>query len=264
MLRITFLGTGGGRFVTISQIVSTGGWILEMDGEMIHVDPGPGAILRAKECNVNLRKLTGIIVSHAHLDHYGDLEVVIEAMTYGAKKKRGFLISNEAVIKGRKDEPPKISPYHLNVLERYTIMKPGMSIKVGNITITATPTKHGDEDGLGFVFDGSERLGYTGDGEYFEGQEKYFQGCKYLVLNCMRPKEDAWPNHMNSEQARILVEKVKPDVAILAGFGMKMLFGKAHRDAEWIQKETGIKTMAARDGMVLDFGKARKNLERFL
>ena len=42
MVRITFLGTGGGRFATIYQARATGGFYIE-DGRNLHVDPGPGA-----------------------------------------------------------------------------------------------------------------------------------------------------------------------------------------------------------------------------
>ena len=115
-MRITFLGTGGARFVTIMQIRATGGWILWLDGEMIHVDPGPGALVRAKQYGVNLRKLTGIVISHAHPDHTTDAQVVLEAMTEGALKKKGVVIGNELVYKGSEEFIPDFSKYHLRTI----------------------------------------------------------------------------------------------------------------------------------------------------
>ena len=252
-VKLTFLGTAGGRIVIMTQIRASGGFILEMDNEVMHVDPGPGTLVRARQYGVNLRKLTAVIVSHAHPDHYTDAEMVIESMTDGTRKKRGVLIGNEHAINGGDGYRPAISPFHLKLLERYEILKPGGKTKIGEIEIQATPTRHGEPKALGFVFRGSKTLGYTGDGEYFEGQEKYFEGCDYMVLNVLRPKGVEWPEHMNTDQAVKLLKKVRPSLAVIQHFGMKMLKANPEREAKWIEKQTGVKTIAARDGMRIDF-----------
>ncbi|MEM5871706.1 MAG: MBL fold metallo-hydrolase [Candidatus Aenigmatarchaeota archaeon] len=251
-MHITFLGTAGGRILITTQLRASGGWILEMDREMIHVDPGPGALVRAKQYGVNLKKLTGIIVSHAHPDHYIDTEMIIEAMTDGTRKKRGVLIGNEYAIKGGNDYRSCVSPFHLKLLERYEVLNPGEKTKIGNIEIIATPTKHGEKKGLGFVFRGSKTLGYAGDGEYFEGQERYFEGCDYLILNVLRPRNNEWPEHMSTDQATKLIEKVKPKIAILQHFGILMVKANPEKEAKWIEEKTGVKTIAAKDGMRID------------
>ncbi len=255
--KIIFLGTGGGRFVVLNQLLATGGFILEMDGQVIHIDPGPGALVRAKEYGFNLRKLTGVVVSHRHPDHYNDACMVIEAMTEGARKKKGVLIGSDCIINGDKKDYPVVSKYHLNAVEKYFVMKPGDKINVGGIEVCATPTRHAEESGIGFVFRGSKVVGYTSDGEYFECQEKYFHACDCLIINCLRPGNDKWPGHMNAAMAAKLVKLAKPKMAVLQHFGMKM-FRIALREAERIGKETGIKTMAAKDGMVLEVGKEKE------
>jgi phosphoribosyl 1,2-cyclic phosphodiesterase len=262
-MNIMFLGTAGGRIVIMTQIRASGGFVLEMDSERIHLDPGPGALVRAKQYGVNLQRLTGLIVSHCHPDHYTDAEMVIESMTEGTKKKRGVLIGNEYVIKGGKDYRQAVSPFHLKLLERYEILKPEGKTKIGNIEITATPTKHGEEKALGFVFRGSKTLGYAGDGEYFEGQEKYFRECDYLVLNVLRPRNVKWPEHMNSNQAAELLSKVKPSLAVIQHFGMLMLRANPEREAKWIEKQTGVRTIAATDGMRIDLDQ-KPSMEKWI
>ena len=267
MTRIIFLGTGGGRIVVTSQIRASGGWILEMEKEKLHIDPGPGALVRAKEFGVSLKSLTGVLVSHSHPDHYTDVEMVIEAMTL-QKEKKGVLICSERVIKGGDGFKPVISDYFLNKLEKYEILNPGDKTKIGQIEITATPTEHLEEKGIGFVFKGLESkivVGYTSDGEYFKGQENWFKGCDYLILNCLRPRGDYWIKHMNTEHAKELIGKVKPKLAILTHFGMKMLKANPNIEAKWIQSQTGVETIAAKDGMVLELGaKEKEGLEKFL
>jgi len=251
--KITFLGTGGGRFVTLSQARSTGGWVLEMDRQMLHIDPGPGALLMAKKFGVSLKRLTCIAISHNHIDHYNDAVIVFEAMTDGARIKRGAIIGNEQITKSsEKENLPVFSGFHLKYAERVEPMKPGDIINIGNVKATATSTRHRDFKGIGFVFEGSRKIGYPSDGEYFDGQEKHFQGCDCIILNCLRPRGEKWPGHMNTEQAMELINKAKPKLAVLQHFGMRMLRGVSFKEAAWIQEQTGIKTIAAKDGMKLD------------
>jgi phosphoribosyl 1,2-cyclic phosphodiesterase len=269
-MKITFLGTGGGRWVVLRQLRASGGFVLGLENQVVHVDPGPGALVRAKEYGVDLCKVTAVLVSHRHHDHLNDAVPVIECMTRGATEKRGVFASSRRVIEGDKKYPPALDYYHKEAVKRLEVMKPGDSVMLGKVRLTATPTRHGDEKGLGFVFDGEGlRIGYTGDGEYFPGMEKHFGGCDYLIMNVLRPRTDSWPGHMNSEGARKLVSRVRPKKAIMKHLGMKMLRGVAEREAAWIEKETGVRTVVARDGMAISHGaqgkgKGYRTLEGFM
>jgi phosphoribosyl 1,2-cyclic phosphodiesterase len=268
-MRITFLGTGGGRWVVLRQLRASGGFVLELAGEKLHIDPGPGSLVRAKEYRMNLCDLTGILVSHRHQDHMNDVSVVIESMTKGATKKRGTFASTRGVIKGDSEHPPLLDKFHTDVLERIILMEPGESIKMGNVRITATPTRHREVEGVGFVFEGEGlKVGYTGDGEYYPGMEKSFMDCDYLIINVLRPRTEKWPGHMDSFGAKDLVSRAKPRNAIMQHLGMKMLRGVAQNDAAWITGETGVKTIVASDGMVIKRGSAGKRrtvgLESFM
>ncbi|MBP9967914.1 MAG: MBL fold metallo-hydrolase, partial [Methanobrevibacter sp.] len=89
-MKITFLGTGGGRFSAISQRRMTGGFRIDnLNGKNYHVDPGPGALVRTYQFGFDPRNLDGVFVSHAHTDHYNDAEILIEAMTRGMTKEYG-------------------------------------------------------------------------------------------------------------------------------------------------------------------------------
>ena len=267
LMKITFLGTSGGRFVMITQFRATGGFIVEMDGEMIHVDPGPGALVRAAQNKINLRKLTGIIITHTHPDHSTDAEVVTEAMTLGTKKKRGILIGNEYTFKSsiKGHYVPVFCKYHLNALEKYHSLKPGQSANIGNVKISAVKTKHRDSKAIGIIFEGSEKIGYTSDTEYFKGLEDYYRGCDYLIVNCLRPRNDGWPDHMNINDAEKLIRNVKPKVAIITHVGIKLL-KKIDYETKAITKNTGVKTISAKDNMILDFEKHDhpKGLDKFM
>jgi len=68
---------------------------------------------------------------------------------------------------------------------------------------------------------------------------------------------------MSADKAKILIERAKPKLAILQHLGMKMLFGVAEREAKWIEQETGIKTVAAKDGQVFEIGEENKSLKNY-
>ncbi len=254
-MKLTFLGTGGGRVVVINQIRASGGFIIETNNEIIHVDPGPGALVRAKEFKFPLSKVTGILISHGHPDHCTDVEWVIEAITDYTNKKNGFLIAGENVIRGNENYKSAVSSYHLKLLKEYHIITPKESIKINDLKITATPTAHGDPDAVGFVIKGHKTIGYTGDGEYFDGQEKYFKGCDYMVLNVLRPEENKIKFHMTSDEAAKLLKMVKPKLAVIQHFGMYMIKAIPEKEAKHIEEGSGIKTIAARDGMKIDLEK---------
>ena len=86
---ITFLGTGGARFMIISQLLASGGIWFNLNGTQFLMDPGPGSIVQVTKRKLNPDKLSGIIVSHRHLDHAADVNVITEAMTGGGFNKRG-------------------------------------------------------------------------------------------------------------------------------------------------------------------------------
>lgn len=255
-MKITFLGTGGGRFLMYRQIRGTGGFILELDGEMIHVDPGPGASLRAKMYNIDLEMLTGIAVSHFHLEHATETNVIVEAMTKGAFEKKGFLVAGKGVIEGDdKGNPPVLPRYHLKAPEKVMAMSSGDEFNTGKIKIRATPTKHGDDNAVGFVFSGSMKVGYISDTMYFEGLEKHFEGSDILVINTTYGKE--YPevpitlDHLRTSDAEKIIKHVKPKAVIFTHFGRE-INENAQDEAERIQKNTSIITMAAKDGMVFE------------
>ncbi|MCK4730692.1 MAG: MBL fold metallo-hydrolase [Candidatus Aenigmarchaeota archaeon] len=262
-MKITFLGTGGGRFVMIDQLRATGGFIVESKNLNMHVDPGPGALIKAKQFHKNLKRLNSIFVSHPHTDHYTDMEVVIEAMTKGAKIKKGFLITSKSVINMDVNKSRTVSKYHLDTLEKYYSLDPDEEIRFLNTTLKTTKCFHREEKCIGFVLEDEKKLGYTADGEYYEEQANYFKDCDCLIINCLRPRYAKPYGHMTADKAKILISQTKPKLAILQHFGMKMLFGVAEKEAKWIEQETGVKTIAARDGQVFELKEETKSLENF-
>src|SRR3989338_8084648 len=90
---ITFLGTCGARFMIVSQILASGGLWLSLNGTEILVDPGPGCIVQATKRKFQAERLSAIILSHRHLDHSADVNIMVEAMTQSGFKQHGRLFA---------------------------------------------------------------------------------------------------------------------------------------------------------------------------
>jgi len=96
-IEITLLGTGGGRFATITQKRRTAGIRIISENLNFHLDPGPGALVYSINEGLNPQKLNAVFVSHCHPDDYTNAEVLIEAMTKGTTKKRGVLVASRSM-----------------------------------------------------------------------------------------------------------------------------------------------------------------------
>lgn len=257
-LEILFLGTGGARFVVMKQLRATGGFILKGEANL-YIDPGPGALLACIEFKQELRKLDGVLISHAHIDHSNDANLIIEGMTDGGKRRRGVVIGSRSVLEGDGRFDRVVSSYHQRMVEKSLVVKPGDTISVKGVRVDVTPTKHDDGSGVGFRFSShSGCIGYTGDTEYLPELGKAFSGCDLLVLNNLKPAGCSYPGHLNSEMTIRILKEAKPKKAVIQHFGMAMLRAGPEAEARLIQKESGVETIAARDGMVIKIGEEKK------
>ncbi|ASJ10261.1 hydrolase [Thermococcus sp. P6] len=257
MIEITFLGSGGGRFITITQFRSTGGFHIRASRNL-YVDPGPGALIRSWRYKLDPRKLDAIFVSHRHVDHCNDLEVMIEAMTGGALKKRGMLIASRSVVHGDESHTPAVSGYYLDVLESVHIPEPGSRIKLGEEEMVITPSRHSDPTTIGFRM--KTRYGdvsYIPDTAYFDELLKWHEGSRVLIAAVTRPRDMGIPYHLSTDDAVVMLRKMtrRPEVLVINHIGMKMHFANPYKEALYIKNLTGVKTYVAKEGFRVMMGK---------
>ncbi len=254
---LIFLGTGGGRFVTITQKRWTGGIRFKYGALNMHLDPGPGALIHSIEQGLDPQKINSIMVSHSHPDHYTDAEILIEAMTRGTTKKRGTLVGPHSVLFGNDVCEAAISQYHQSIPESVIEAKAGDEFNLEDATISVTKAVHSDPDGVGFKFNlpTTGTIGYTSDTQFFDELPSFYSGSRLLIICAMRPRNAPWPYHLSTEDVVKIVKAVKPEVAIITHFGAKMIFSNPFGEASFIKQQTGVQTVAAVDGMRVKFGK---------
>ncbi|MEM1989163.1 MAG: MBL fold metallo-hydrolase, partial [Candidatus Bathyarchaeia archaeon] len=211
MLEIIFLGTGGGRFATITQRRRTGGIriISEQGNINMHIDPGPGALIYSLEMGLDPQKIRAILVSHSHLDHANDAEPLIEAMSEGTTKKRGILLAARSVLRGNEICENSISRYHQAMPEKVVEATVGTSVEIDGINVTACKAVHSDPDAVGFRFEvkGFGGFAYMPDSEYFSDVSKFYSGLRLLILSVLRPSGQPWEGHMTTDNAIKIIEE---------------------------------------------------------
>jgi phosphoribosyl 1,2-cyclic phosphodiesterase len=253
---LRFLGTGGGRFTTIYQARSTGGCLLEA-GLRVHIDPGPGALLRARQEGEDPTATRAVLVTHAHPDHYSEAEVAVEGMTKGGTVKRGTVVGSKSVIEGTDTHDAVFSRYHKDRPSEFFAVAPGDNFKLGTVSVRATPSKHSDDTTVGFRFTTGEGvIGYLADTALEETVVAAHRGSRVLVLPATRPRHSRIEWHLCSEDIVAVLKAVRPEIALLNHLGLKMVRSGPEKEAAWIEEQSGVRTVAAFDGMRVVVGDA--------
>ena len=248
MNTITFLGTAGARFMVSRQLAASGGLWLNLGGTEILIDPGPGSIVQSTKRKLDAEKLSAIILSHRHLDHSADANVMVEAMTNGGFNRHGLFFAPPDAL----NNEPVIFSYLKKFIEGVIVLEAGKSYSVGNVSFS-TPVRHVHPvDTYGLVFQSPDyNFGYIADTRYFEGLEKNYL-CDLLIINMVFTEPHPPVEHLAIPDAARIIGEAKPRVAILSHYGLHVWQAKPWKIARELSERTGIKVIAARDGMKFD------------
>lgn len=262
MTELTFLGTGGGRFTTISQLRQTGGIYVRDRGLRCNLDPGPGALVHMHRYGLDPTLTQAVLLSHAHPDHWTDAPILLEGITRGGLQKSGALVAPRSVLRGTRStdgDPlgPVISQYHQRMMASCHEVQAGESVTLeGMYELTATKQDHSDPDTVGFRLKLTNGVvSYIPDTRYFDGLSAPHVGSRLVVCQMTRGGSERIPWHMCTDDVQRLAEEIKPRLLLLTHFGYKTL--KEGDPGLWAQRitdATGVPTVAARDGLRVTMG----------
>ncbi|HLF15880.1 MAG TPA: MBL fold metallo-hydrolase [Candidatus Thermoplasmatota archaeon] len=262
MTELTFLGTGGGRFTTISQLRQTGGIYIRDRGLKAHIDPGPGALLHLHRYGLDPTATHAVLVSHAHPDHWTDAAILLEGITRGGLDRKGALVAPRSVLRGAplpdgKTIGPVITRYHQDMMAESHEVKPGSTATLeGMYELLATRQEHSDPDTVGFRLRLTHGpVSYIPDTQYFDGLCDPHKGSRLVVCQMTRGGSDRIPWHMCTDDVERLAAEIRPRLLLLTHFGYKTLKeGDPGKWAQQVTERTGVPTVAARDGLRVTMG----------
>ena len=247
---LKFLGTAGARFVMIKQLRHSGGIWVSSKGTQVLIDPGPGSLVRCLASRPKLEPaaLSGIILTHRHIDHSNDINVMIEAMTEGGFKKRGKVFCPQDALKG----DPVIFEYLRGFVEKIEILKKRTKYQVGSFAFESSMRHIHPSQTYGLKFSLNNRsVGLMTDTRAFDALRDFYK-VHTLIMSVVFPERRPTIDHLSLEEARELAKLLKPKRLILTHFGMRMLAAKPYVQAQKLEQELGIEVIAATDGMTIN------------
>jgi len=248
---IKFLGTAGARFVMIKQLRASGGLWICHKGTNVLVDPGPGSVVRcaASRPKLDPGKLDAVILTHRHLDHANDINVMIEAMTEGGFKKRGVLFCPEDAL----NEDPIVLKHAKGLVEKIEILEASKTYNVDNFEFQ-TSMKHIHPVltyGLKFNIKNTS-VSLLTDTKYFKELPNFYK-TDILIICVVFFEPRPGVDHLCLLDVQSLIRDIQPKKAILTHFGMTMLRAKPQEKALELSNKLGIEVLAAYDGMTINF-----------
>jgi len=239
------MGTAGARFMVAKQLAASGGLYVEEGSTRLACDPGPGAVVQYAKRKVDLARLDGILVSHRHLDHAGDVNVMIEAMTEGGFRPRGTLFCPGDAL----DDDPVVLRYLRSFPKEVVRLQPSTGYSLKDIEFTTTRRHPHGAETYGFRF--GDRLGWLTDSDWYEGIAEDHR-AEVMVLHTVLIEARPDLPHLSIPEAARIIAEARPRLAIITHFGMSVWRAHPWELAEQMTQATGIQVKAARDGMSIE------------
>lgn len=251
--RILFLGTGGDEFVIGKQKRASGGIIFNYGSDQFHIDPGPSSLMMSKMMSINLRETVAILITANDLFRANDVNAVISAMSHEGLDKRGVLVCPSSVSVHDKDNYPFLNPEYKKFLEKVINIDNTKKLGINNIEIEVIELKKPLAKECGYkIITPSFNLAYVPNTSYDQSLVESLENIDILILNVREPYGSEKKLCLNSQNAEDLIAKVKPQLTILTGFGIKMLQADPLYEVRNIQKNSGCQVIAAKDGMSIN------------
>ncbi len=238
--------------VVSRQLRSSGGIWIQYGETTFHLDPGPGALVKALSSRPRLipSSIDALLLSHRHLDHANDLNIMAEAMTNGTTRKRGCIFLPPDAL----GKEPVLQSYLREAVEEVYLLREKNTYTVKGVSFT-TPIRHYHPvETYGFLFSFPDGIvSFITDTQYHADLIEAYSGSDILVINTVRLEKGGFPGlaHLTVPDAVDIISNIRPRCAVLTHFGMTILNHKPWEIANAISDRTGIDVRAARDGMLL-------------
>ncbi|WP_366922356.1 MBL fold metallo-hydrolase [Metallumcola ferriviriculae] len=251
---IKIFGTAGARMAQSKQVRASGGAWLSLADTNLLFDPGPGTLVHcwAGDKPFNPAELDAIVLSHRHLDHSNDFNVMVESMVEGGFNPHGVAAAPADAMEG---DEPIFFRYLRPTVDRVETLKEGYSFRVGGLTVT-TPIRHKhpvETYGLVFQAEGIN-VSVVTDTRYFSGLIDAYRGADLLILNVtfIKPFHGSRAYHLSMEEIKPLITEIRPRMTLLTHFGTSILSSDPDKLANNLGEELAAKVVAASDGIVVD------------
>jgi len=152
------------------------------------------------------------------------------------------------------EEDPVVLRYAMGYVDRVEVLKEDSDYRIGDIPFSTARRHRHRAETYGLNFKTSPRtISFITDTKFFPELPDLYR-VEILVIHVVRVKPigNEPIEHLSIGDVRTILKKVKPRLTILTHFGMTMVRAKPWVVAAELEKELGLKVIAASDGMKID------------
>jgi len=247
----------------MSQLRASGGLWFQWGERAFSIDPGPGSLVRMHQSTPMLdpSKLDGILLSHKHIDHSSDLNVLIEAMTRGGFTKRGIVVAPSDALNGKEKI---LYSYLKSQISKIFTWKDGEKYKLspdGTLKVEGVPLIHHGVECYGMIFKEKNKplWGLISDTRLEQHWIKRFWGCPVVVINMTLSHKRTNLDHLSPEDVKMITEELNPLLTIITHFGRGVLKEGPQQIAEKLSTKRH-PVLPAEDGLIINLDKFSDNI----
>ena len=239
------MGTAGARFMVAKQVAASGGLFVEEGDTRISLDPGPGAVVQYARRQVDLTTLDAIVISHRHLDHVGDVNVMVEAMTDGGFQHRGQLFCPSDAL----DDDPVVLKYVRRFPREIIRLAPNTTYSVNGLSFSTSGRHVHQVETYGFRF--GDKLGWVTDTEFYDGLPEQHR-AEVMVIHAVLLNCHTGLPHLCVDDVERIIREARPKIAFLTHYGTTVWRAGPAAIAADLTHRTGVDVRAATDGLSID------------
>ena len=241
---------GSGTVAPSSDRTAAAHWV-EVGSVRLLLDCGAGTLHRAAQFGVPWHEATHVAVTHFHVDHWGELPMLLFALRWGIEPPRQAPLTllgprgfgaRLTLLAGAYGDWVTHPEFPLEIVE----LAPGDRRALDDdVDLEAWKTPHTPESLAFAVRSMGTRLVYTGDTGYCEDLARWAADCDLLLAECSLPEERAMDMHLTPSRAADLARAARARRLVLTHF--YPVFGDADPAALAAASFDG-DVVAARDG----------------
>ncbi|MBN2881335.1 hypothetical protein JXM83_04760 [Candidatus Woesearchaeota archaeon] len=257
--KITILGTAGDSYLMSKQVKASTGIVLNFDKMQFILDPGPGTIVNLNTHGINVRETTGIILSSNEVLYSNDVNAIVCAMTFDGVDSHGVLIGNKEAMFGTSNEESIVLSKTKKNVERYIALSPEQKVGINTLELKASfgykrvnDTVEEDSRINAYkIFTSEFSIGYIVKSAFSLKLAEELKDVSILILGVTDSDEYSLDNTMNVNDAKNFIDTIRPNLAIITGYGIKLIKEDPLDIARRLHQQTGIQVIAAKDGLSL-------------
>ncbi len=250
-MRAVLLGTGT-SYPDPERVQS--GILIEEENQRILLDIGSGILQRLAQLMIDIKSIEEVFISHFHIDHCADFLPLCQSLWLSGFDKTLKVFA-----------PPTIREWSRGIFDvafkylrdkipvQTTALSENHVVHLGDITIIASPTLHGNYDTRAFRVECNETtLTYSSDTAPCRDIIDLAKGTDILIHECNwldGPHKEGM--HTSPSELAKIVEEINPSKVVLTHVSPEIVSAK-EKVIEIVGRRTNAEVLLGEDAMVLD------------